>query len=72
MSEPGVASPCIDMCRLDAQGTLCMGCWRTLDEITAWRDLDDGQRRAVMDAVELRRMGLDPSLLPGNRTWRVK
>jgi len=65
MSEPGVASPCIDICRLDANGRLCTGCWRTLDEITAWRDLDEEQRRAVMDGVGRRRMGLDPSLRPG-------
>jgi len=40
---------------LDASGTLCTGCWRTLDEIAAWRDLDDNQRYAVLASVEARR-----------------
>jgi len=31
----GVASPCVDICRLDAEG-LCVGCRRTLDEIAEW------------------------------------
>jgi predicted Fe-S protein YdhL (DUF1289 family) len=43
------------VCRLDASGTLCIGCWRTLEEITAWRDLDDNQRYAVLACVEARR-----------------
>lgn len=51
MSEPvrhmPVASPCISVCALDDDG-LCIGCWRTVDEIAAWRALDDAERRAVL------------------------
>jgi predicted Fe-S protein YdhL (DUF1289 family) len=45
------------VCRLDATGTLCTGCWRTLDEITAWRDLDNDARLAVLDAGKTRQPG---------------
>jgi predicted Fe-S protein YdhL (DUF1289 family) len=55
VSEPAIESPCIDWCRLDATGTLCTGCWRTLAEITAWRDLTDDERGAVMAKVERRK-----------------
>jgi predicted Fe-S protein YdhL (DUF1289 family) len=58
VSEPAIESPCIAWCRLDATGTLCTGCWRTLAEITAWRDLTDDARRAVMARIESRRSGL--------------
>jgi predicted Fe-S protein YdhL (DUF1289 family) len=42
-----VPSPCIDVCRIDADNGLCQGCWRTLDEIAAWSTLEAPARRAV-------------------------
>jgi len=53
-SEP-VASPCINVCRMDAASGLCVGCWRTIDEIAAWSRLDDEGKRAVWQAIALRR-----------------
>ncbi|MDO9217322.1 MAG: DUF1289 domain-containing protein, partial [Lacisediminimonas sp.] len=29
-------SPCIDICRMEQHTGLCVGCLRTIDEITAW------------------------------------
>ena len=42
-----VRSPCIDVCALD-DNDICIGCWRHVDEIGAWRDLDDPARRAII------------------------
>ncbi len=50
-----VTSPCISVCRIDDATGLCTGCLRTLDEIAAWSVLDDGQRRAVWRAIDMRR-----------------
>ena len=47
MSESTVPSPCIDVCRIDADNGLCQGCWRTLDEIAAWSTLEAQAKRAV-------------------------
>lgn len=46
MSTPSaaVASPCVGVCALDAAGQLCVGCGRTLDEITAWSRASDAWR----------------------------
>jgi predicted Fe-S protein YdhL (DUF1289 family) len=33
---------------------LCEGCLRTIDEIASWSSLDDEQKRAVWDAIEIR------------------
>ncbi|MDO5646740.1 DUF1289 domain-containing protein [Paracoccus sp. (in: a-proteobacteria)] len=52
---PGIASPCINVCRIEPASGLCIGCWRSLDEITAWRDLTDDQRRDIIEAVDQRR-----------------
>jgi len=44
-----VASPCISVCVVDPRGSgVCVGCGRTLDEIAAWVDLDNDERRAVL------------------------
>jgi len=42
-----VPSPCINVCRMDAAGALCLGCRRTIAEISAWSRLDDAARREV-------------------------
>lgn len=51
--EAGVPSPCIDICRLDRQG-LCIGCHRTIDEISEWSRASEARRREILRAVELR------------------
>ena len=51
MSTPApraVASPCVSLCRMDADSGWCLGCLRTLDEIALWGSLDDAGKREVM------------------------
>ncbi len=43
-----VASPCMNVCRLDPTGAVCVGCWRTLDEIGRWQVMSDDERARVM------------------------
>ncbi|MBW7861279.1 MAG: DUF1289 domain-containing protein [Rhodocyclaceae bacterium] len=49
------ASPCINVCRMDAATGLCEGCLRTIDEIARWGGLSDPEKRAVLGAIEARR-----------------
>jgi len=47
--EPPVPSPCVSVCVLDAAGTnVCVGCGRTLDEVAAWSQMTNAQRREVV------------------------
>ena len=39
-----LASPCINVCRMDEQSGLCAGCFRTIDEISVWSRIDDAGR----------------------------
>jgi predicted Fe-S protein YdhL (DUF1289 family) len=43
-----IASPCINVCTLDANSGLCMGCKRTVEEITRWSHYSDEQRAEIM------------------------
>lgn len=58
--EDAVASPCINVCRMSGETGLCEGCFRTVDEIAAWSGAADGERIAILAAVERRRADLDP------------
>jgi uncharacterized protein len=55
MNAP-VASPCINVCRMDAGTGWCEGCLRTLDEIAAWAVLPDNAKREVWDEIARRRV----------------
>ncbi|WP_151955960.1 DUF1289 domain-containing protein [Sphingomonas sp. EC-HK361] len=50
-----VPSPCTGVCRLDAARRQCLGCLRTLAEITAWPDAGDRERRDILAAIEKRK-----------------
>lgn len=53
MSLP--ASPCTGLCRLDAARAACLGCGRTVAEITIWPQADAARRLAILE--RLRREG---------------
>jgi predicted Fe-S protein YdhL (DUF1289 family) len=48
-----VPSPCIDICRLDAQG-LCLGCRRTMGEISEWPHASAARRLEILRALRTR------------------
>jgi uncharacterized protein len=50
-----IDSPCIRICTLDATGELCLGCFRTLDEIVAWTQLSEAERAVVLERLPARR-----------------
>ena len=58
-AEREVGSPCVSVCVMDPGLGYCIGCFRTLDEIGEWIDLDTPARRAVLDAVSTRRKATD-------------
>ena len=49
-----VPSPCISVCRIDADSGCCEGCLRTLGEIAAWSQLGNDAKRGVWRIIEQR------------------
>jgi len=49
--DPEPASPCVDVCVLDEGAEFCLGCRRSLEEITAWPTLTADEKRAVLQAL---------------------
>jgi predicted Fe-S protein YdhL (DUF1289 family) len=50
-----VASPCINVCKIDAASGLCEGCQRTLEEIAVWSSLSAAQKRALLARLPSRK-----------------
>jgi predicted Fe-S protein YdhL (DUF1289 family) len=47
-------SPCISVCKIDPDSSLCYGCLRTLEEVGAWSNSDDDEKRAVWGKIAQR------------------
>jgi predicted Fe-S protein YdhL (DUF1289 family) len=52
-----IASPCVNVCRIDAATRRCLGCARTIDEIAAWTRLTDAERNRIVTDLPRRRAG---------------
>ncbi len=50
-----IPSPCIQVCKIDAETGLCRGCLRTVPEIKAWKTAGDAEREAILAAAAARR-----------------
>jgi predicted Fe-S protein YdhL (DUF1289 family) len=51
--ETPVQSPCVRNCCLD-EHDVCVGCGRTLQEIIAWNDAGEAQRRQILARAKRR------------------
>lgn len=62
-----LASPCINICQMDAPSGLCIGCFRTIAEITVWSRTDDAHRARILAAIAKRRQEI---AFPANEARR--
>jgi predicted Fe-S protein YdhL (DUF1289 family) len=49
-----IDSPCISVCRIQADSGWCEGCFRSIPEITAWSRADDAEKRQVWRLIAQR------------------
>lgn len=49
-----VASPCVNICQINADTGLCLGCLRTLDEIACWLEYSSTEKLAVLERIDER------------------
>ena len=49
-----IETPCVKICTLDARAGLCLGCGRTVDEITRWSRMNASERARVMAELPAR------------------
>lgn len=59
MSEKEPQSPCISVCLLDEKD-ICVGCYRSADEIMDWFMADDQGKRDILKRARERRAAANP------------
>ncbi|MFA9420409.1 MAG: DUF1289 domain-containing protein [Gammaproteobacteria bacterium] len=47
MADEIVQSPCVNVCVLGLD-KICAGCYRSLEEISAWSDASNSERRQII------------------------
>ncbi|HEV2531795.1 DUF1289 domain-containing protein [Phenylobacterium sp.] len=68
MTEPAkppapIKTPCVQVCIVDGESGLCLGCYRTLQEVAAWARFSDAERAALMAELPGRRGRIRPEKL---------
>ena len=58
-----VVTPCIKVCMVDGASGLCLGCFRTLQEIAAWSRFSDEERAGLMTELPTRVCRIAPEKL---------
>ena len=55
-----VPSPCVNVCRMNAQTGWCEGCFRTIDEIACWSGATREEKLAVLAKLAERKKTIAP------------
>jgi predicted Fe-S protein YdhL (DUF1289 family) len=51
MAGEDIPTPCISVCRVNAENGLCEGCFRTLGEISAWSRSTAANKRELWKTI---------------------
>ena len=49
-----IESPCVKICVIHPEAKICIGCWRSLQEIAQWSSLSAEARHDLMTELPLR------------------
>lgn len=49
-----VESPCVKLCVVHPEERICVGCFRSIDEISSWSRLTPAERTAIMAELPAR------------------
>ena len=50
-----IRSPCIGICQLDVSMSICVGCFRTRQEVAMWSDVSDDEKKEIVARAKSRR-----------------
>ncbi len=56
--DNNIPSPCIHVCTHDTDD-ICMGCYRSLEEIRSWYKNSDEEKKQILKNAEARRIQKD-------------
>lgn len=59
-SRTEIESPCVRLCVIEPVSRLCLGCHRSIDEISAWTRMTPEERRTIMAVLPGRAEQMKP------------
>jgi uncharacterized protein len=60
---PPIKTPCVQVCVVDGESGLCLGCFRKLSEVAGWSKLAETERDAILADLPARRGLIRPEKL---------
>jgi len=67
-----IGSPCNDICSIDSESGLCLGCSRTQQEITNWSTYSNKQKTIVLNELKFRnRDGSNDHYMLNNKVMNI-
>ncbi|MEP3124149.1 MAG: DUF1289 domain-containing protein [Nisaea sp.] len=51
MDRTPITTPCVKVCFVDPKAGVCLGCFRTMEELGCWTRYSDAERDAIMQAL---------------------
>jgi predicted Fe-S protein YdhL (DUF1289 family) len=69
-SRDEIESPCVKICVIHPEARICIGCLRSIDEISAWSQMPAEDRRRIMAELPGRKGGI--AARRGGRAARLK
>ena len=51
MERTPITTPCVKVCFVDPKAGVCLGCFRTMEELGCWTRYSDAERDAIMQAL---------------------
>lgn len=64
------SSPCVKICVIDPLAGLCVGCGRSVAEISLWPEMAESERQAVMATLPARMVAARSRAARGGRLAR--
>ena len=58
-----IKTPCVQVCVVDGESGLCLGCYRTLKEVAAWASFTEAERDLILAELPDRRSRIRPEKL---------
>ncbi len=58
MNGQTLSTPCINICVIEPATRLCLGCLRSIDEISRWGSMSEAERRRIMQDLHRRDAGV--------------
>lgn len=58
--SPPIQSPCNKVCTVDGDSGLCIGCFRSIEEVATWAVISPAQRKDIMRTLRAREAQIAP------------